>query len=617
MTDVHKLITDNIDVWTSAIKKKSAAGRGSSKKIELTGVKKLRELILELAVRGKLLAQHPNDEPASILLEKVAEKKVQLIADKKIKKQKALPRLDVEKTLSLPTGWETVRFIDVLDFSGGGQPPKSFFSEEKLDGYVQLIQIRDLGPNPQPVYIPKEKASKFCTENDVMVGRYGASVGKVFWGKDGAYNVALIRIHNDLDSYFNGFIFLLLKSPLGQKLFTGISRSAQDGFNKDDIAPALLPLPPLAEQQRIVAKVEELMALCDQLEQQTEQSLTAHQTLVEVLLNALFLSPTQINTGTDVQEQAQASVDEQLIAKDIGNERVAGASSLQNSFQENWQRIADHFDVLFTTEASIDQLKQTILQLAVMGKLVPHNPNDEPANKLLERIAEEKAQLIKDKKIKKQKPLSAITDEEKPFELPSGWEWVRFEDVVDIQGGITKGRKLAGRELIKVPYLSVANVQRSYLDLGYLKEVEIPITEKEKYRVQERDLLITEGGDWDKVGRTAIWANELPYVGHQNHVFKARIFIKEQCEVWLEKYLNGPFARNYFAGSSKQTTNLASINKTQLRGCMIAMPPSNEMQLIVTKVDELMTLCDQLKTRLADAQITQLHLADAVVEQAL
>ncbi|MBF4444039.1 restriction endonuclease subunit S, partial [Vibrio anguillarum] len=94
----------------------------------------------------------------------------------------------------------------------------------------------------------------------------------------------------------------------------------------------------------------------------------------------------------------------------------------------NWTRISEHFDTLFTTEQSIDQLKQTILQLAVMGKLVPQDPNDEPAAKLLERIAEEKAQLVKEKKIKKQKALPPIADDEKPFELPNGWEWARIFD---------------------------------------------------------------------------------------------------------------------------------------------------------------------------------------------
>lgn len=245
----------------------------------------------------------------------------------------------------------------------------------------------------------------------------------------------------------------------------------------------------------------------------------------------------------------------------------------------------------------IKKLRELILELAVRGKLVPQDPNDEPASVLLERIAVEKARLVKEKKIKKEKPLSAISEDEKPFELPKGWEWCRFEDIVDIQSGITKGRKLTNRVLTTVPYLSVANVQRGYVDVTGIKSVELPVDEVEKYQVLTGDLLITEGGDWDKVGRTAIWADEMPYVAHQNHVFKARKFLQEQDESWLEMFLNGPSARDYFAGSSKQTTNLASINKTQLRGCLIAIPPKNEKSCIVAKVDELMTLCDQLELR--------------------
>jgi len=153
----------------------------------------------------------------------------------------------------------------------------------------------------------------------------------------------------------------------------------------------LLSLPPLAEQHRIVPKVDELMALCYQLEQQTESSIDAHKTLVEVLLTTL----------TDSKN-----------AKELN---------------KNWACVSDFFDTLFTTEHSIDQLKQTILQLAVMGKLVPQNKNNEPASKLLERISAGKEKFIKDKNLsnkrkRKQKSLLPITDEEKPFELPKVWE---------------------------------------------------------------------------------------------------------------------------------------------------------------------------------------------------
>ena len=137
-------------------------------------------------------------------------------------------------------------------------------------------------------------------------------------------------------------------------MFTGISRSAQDGFNKDDIAPCLIPLPPLKEQSLVVQRVDELMALCDQLEQQTEASLDAHQTLVQALLDTLLKS-------ADAEE-----------------------------LEQNWQRLSAHFDLLFTTEQSIDQLKQTILQLAVMGKLIPQYSIDDPASELLKRITVKK-----------------------------------------------------------------------------------------------------------------------------------------------------------------------------------------------------------------------------------
>ncbi|HFZ7992230.1 TPA: restriction endonuclease subunit S, partial [Salmonella enterica subsp. diarizonae serovar -:z10:-] len=190
---VEKLIVDHIDTWTTALQTRSTAGRGSSGKIDLYGIKKLRELILELAVRGKLVPQDPNDEPASELLKRIAAEKAELVKQGKIKKQKPLPEIsEEEKPFELPVGWEWARFETALDFSGGSQPPKSFFIEEPKEGYVQLIQIRDLGEYPQPVYVPINKVTKLCTSEDILIGRYGASVGKVFWGKNGAYNVALI-----------------------------------------------------------------------------------------------------------------------------------------------------------------------------------------------------------------------------------------------------------------------------------------------------------------------------------------------------------------------------------------------------------------------------------------
>ncbi|WP_186170913.1 restriction endonuclease subunit S [Vibrio chagasii] len=587
-TSMNQLITDNIDVWTSTVKKKSASGRGSSKKRELYGVKKLRELILELAVRGKLVPQDPMDEPASVLLERIAEEKAQLVKEKKIKKQKTLPEVtEQEAPFSVPKGWEWTRLGNLSSDIHYGYTASA---KPESEG-VRLLRITDIqndkvnwGTVPA-CDITDEKAKSYLLENDdILIARTGGTIGKSYLVENidlqAVFASYLIRVKR-IKAVFAPFTKVFLGSQLYWKqLIENSAGTGQPNVNATALKQLLFIMPPFEQQKRIVVKVDELMSLCDQLEQQTEASIEAHQVLVTTLLDTLTNS---------------ADADELML---------------------NWARISEHFDTLFTTEESIDQLKQTILQLAVMGKLVPQDRNDEPAAKLLERIAEEKAQLIKDKKIKKQKALPPIADDEKPFELPMGWEWCRFEDVVDIQSGITKGRKLVNRALKTIPYLSVANVQRGFLNLSNVKEIELPVDELEKFGVQNGDLLITEGGDWDKVGRTAIWRDEIEYVAHQNHVFKARPFLREQSEVWLERYLNAPFARDYFAGSSKQTTNLASINKTQLRGCFIAVPPKKEKQNIVRKVDDLMAFCDQLIELLQESQITQLHLTNAIVEQA-
>jgi type I restriction enzyme S subunit len=171
--------------------------------------------------------------------------------------------------------------------------------------------------------------------------------------------------------------------------------------------------------------------------------------------------------------------------------------------------------------------------------------------------------------------------------------------------------------MVSKPYLRVANVQRGHLALDVMKEVEVPEDEVSKYLLKNGDLLITEGGDWDKVGRTAVWRNELPECLHQNHVFRARALTDEFESRWAEMYLNSTTARDYFAGSSKQTTNLASINMTQLRACAFPMPPLAEQHRIVAKVDQLMALCDQLKTQLSQARQLNQQLVSTLVEQAV
>ena len=484
-----QLITENIDIWTSAIKKRGSQGRGSSKKIELYGIKKLRELILELAVRGLLVPQDPNDEPASVLLEKIAAEKEQLIKDGKIKKQKALPVLALEDQLfSTPQGWIYARFADLaFSYKVGLDRGKSQQGLEKEFRYFKMNNILNEG-GMQLEDITRVDATinevneyELCNGDFLFNTRNSKElVGKtcVFFSKNESsvlYNNNILRA-KFANPTLSQFLDIWMRSPSGNALLDLIKSGTTNvwAIYQGKLEKLLCIIPPETEQTRIVAKVDELMALCDQLEQQTETSLLAHQTLVETLLNTLL-------------------------------------NADQNSFDQAWERIAQHFDVLFTTEHSIDQLKQTILQLAVMGKLVPQDPNDEPASVLLEKIAAEKEQLLsnkeQDKKIKKQKALPPISDDEKPFELPAGWEWVRLEALSHL---ITKGSspKWQGVAYTENPedilFVTSENVGANCLLLDKKKYVEKHFNEVEPRSILRKgDILMNIVGG--SIGRTAVF----------------------------------------------------------------------------------------------------------------
>lgn len=268
------------------------------------------------------------------------------------------------------------------------------------------------------------------------------------------------------------------------------------------------------------------------------------------------------------------------------------------------------YDNLLLSQATqlslLTALRQAILTEAVQGKLTAQwrrdNPNQEPAGELLKRIAAEKARLIKEKKISKEKPLPPIKAEEMPYEVPEGWVWCRADEVVSFNGGVAKGKELKGN-LVQTPYLRVANVQRGHLDLRMVKEIVVSDSDYKKYQLQVGDLLMIEGGDPDKVGRCAIWRNEIPNCIHQNHIFRVRAYrVKELSIEFLETFFNSPVCQAYYEKSAKQTTNLASINKSQMRMTPIIIPPLPEQHAIVQKVNTLLAYCDELEQQVQQSK---------------
>lgn len=557
------------------------------------GIKKLRELILELAVRGKLVPQDHNDEPASELLKRVAERKAQLVAEGKIKKQKTLAQIgDKEKPFNLPTNWEWIRLGQLGLVGSSSRVHQKDWQSSGVPFYRarEIVRLSRDGFVENELFISEELYQELSTKEsvpkagDIMLTGVG-TIGVPYCVRETDrfyFKDASVLIFKNYIAENSSYLLKYFVSPLWVN--TIHAESMGTTVHTLTIARAnetLCPLPPLVEQHRIVTKVDELMALCDRLEAQQADAESAHAQLVQALLDSL----TQAINATE--------------------------------FADNWQRLAEHFHTLFTTESSIDVLKQTLLQLAVMGKLVPQNPSDEPAIELVRRIRIEKQRHLEKLRARKQKNLATESLLESPYEVPASWEWQRIDDVLHVTGGLTLGRKLGGRKLVSKPYLRVANVQRGHLQMDQIKQVEVPEEEIEKYLLRNGDLLITEGGDWDKVGRTAIWRDELPESLHQNHVFRARAVIADWEPRWAEMYLNSASAREYFAGSSKQTTNLASINMTQLRACAFPLPPLVEQRRIVAKVDQLVTLCDELKTRLTQASQLNELLSSTLVQRAL
>ncbi|EMC8778978.1 restriction endonuclease subunit S [Providencia rettgeri] len=587
---VEKLITDHIDIWSSALQTRSTAGRGSNGKIDLYGIKKLRELILELAVRGKLVPQDPNDEPASELLKRIAAEKAELVKQGKIKKQKPLPEIsEDEKPFELPEGWEWVRLGNITIFTNGF----AFKSNDFKNNGVGIVKIGDIDSSgfictENMSYVDESVVKNLPSELQVepgclVIAMSGATTGKLGFNTTNKIYFLNQRVGKISPILINKYyLYYYLSTKVSENLSISLG-SAIPNLSTAQISNILIYLPPKAEQERLVYKVNELMSLCDQLEQQSLTSLDAHQQLVETLLATL----------TDSQNAGELA--------------------------ENWARISQHFDTLFTTEASIDALKQTILQLAVMGKLVLQDPNDEPASELLKRIEQEKVQLVKECKIKKQKPLPPISDEEKPFELPLGWEWCRLGDLAhNSEAGWSPQCEASPRVDDNWGVLKISSVTWSEFNPNENKALPKHLEPKIEYEVKARDFLISRANTADLVARSVVVPDSPP-----KHLMLSDKIIRFQFSKLVDaNYINlvnnSKYSRTYYSEVAGGTSSsMKNVSRIQVSSLLVALPSYSEQLNIVEKVRDLTLLCEHLKSRLQSAQQTQLHLADALTEAAL
>lgn len=587
MSKVEQLITEHIDIWTSAILAKSMAGRGSNKKYELYGIKKLRELILELAVRGKLVPQDSSDEPASVLLQQIFSDKAESLEGTNTKAPKSLEKVNDDEIFLLPEGWLWEKLGNLGETNVGLTYSPKDLSDKGIpvlrSSNIQnsKIDLSDL------VRVNKEvKSSALLEVNDLLIcARNGskALVGKTAQVKALSEPMAFGAFMTIFRSVINNYVEVFLNSPVFRASLEGVSTTTINQITQSNLRNTLCPVPPLEEQHRIVAKVDELMLLCDQLEQQTETSIDAHATLVEVLLATL-------TDSADANELAQ-----------------------------NWARVSEHFATLFTTEQSIEALKQTLLQLAVMGKLVPQDPDDEPAAVLLEKIAAEKEQLIKDKKIKKEKPLPPIGDDEKPFELPQGWEWCQLDALsLSSEAGWSPQCEPAPREGDNWGVLKISAVTWGKYQPDENKTLPASLEPRPQYEVKAGDFLISRANTAELVARAVVVPSAPPVKLMMSDKIIRFVFSENIFSEYINLANNSSYSRQYYAAVAGGTSSsMKNVSRNQVRALAIALPPHSEQHRIVEKLNELMEICDQLKANLQLSQKTQVQLTDALVDQAL
>jgi type I restriction enzyme S subunit len=554
------------------------------------GVARLRELILTLAVQGKLVPQDPKDEPASALLKKIRAEKDRLIAEGKIKRDKPLAEIaEEEKPFGLPRGWEWVRASDLCSMVTDGE----HLTPQRCDDVtaVPLVTAKNVRHEVMDYrvtdFVPREVAEKCWLRckpltGDILMVSVGATLGRLCVLRD-AVDMVLVRSVTVLRPVQAGvmpdFLARHLMSPGTQREIWGeVKQSAQPCLYLAKSAALKIALPPLAEQSRIVTRVEELMRLCDALEAKGQLEATQHAQLVSTLLATLSESETP----------AQLT--------------------------ENWQRIATHFDLLLDRPQAVDALEQTILQLAVRGLLVPQDPQDEPASVLLKKVRVEKDKLIAAGKIKRDKPLPPIAEDEQPFALPQGWEWVRIEEIAEVQGGIQKTQlRRPVRE--HYPYLRVANVQRDALRLGEIERFELTQEELTKWRLAAGDLLIVEGnGSADEIGRCAVWDGSIDPCVYQNHLIRVRC-LQQDSMAFMKLFLNAPSGMEEMKRLAITTSGLYNLSVGKIRNYVVPVPPFAEQSRIVTRVAQLRRLCSDLRQRLSASQSTQAHLAEALVQE--
>jgi type I restriction enzyme S subunit len=530
-------------------------------------IPRLRKFILNLAITGKLVPQDTNDEPASELLLKIGKEKARIGIQDRRRDVTRMPFQLMDEP-NLPKGWVAVAGFEIFPTRSGNsklikgtlhaKPAKGRFPGYSAAG--QDVWLDDWEYEGEAIILSAVGAR--CGKAFLATGKWSAIANThIVWLLSGIIIPEFAMLHLNNEGFW-------IRSG-GAQPFVKVRGTLERPF----------PLPPLPEQYRIVAKVKELMALCERVETAKAERETLRNRLATACLTRL-VRPTN---------------------NDVAQDKVHAPFVLNN------------LPILVVAPQHIKQLRQTILDLAVRGRLVPQDPIDQPASELLKQIGAGWSENA----INVQSEIDLSVEADQGLRgLSRGWQWALIEHCFNVTGGIQKTPARTPRSNA-FPYLGVSNVYRGRLELTNIKQFELAEGELDRYRLKADDILVVEGnGSANEIGRCAVWRGEIENCVHQNHIIRCRPLLATLA-AYTTLYLNSPDGIAKMKQLAITTAGLYSLSVGKVRKIPLPLPPLGEQHRIVARVNELMALCDRLEAEFATGRDSANRLLDVVLQEAL
>lgn len=563
MSEAARLLVDHVDIWSGAVERKNGAGRGNAEKLSLYGIEKLRSLILDLAIRGNLVPQDPNDEPAAELLKRANKAMLEGVARKKMRLPKGL-KFDPSKLKALPHGWEWTRLIDIAQIN-----PRNEADDDIEASFVPMPLISDRVDGAHEAEIRQwgdiRSGYTHFGDGDVALAKitpcFENEKAAIFSNLKNGIGAGTTELHVArplLPDFDRRYLLLCLKTPQyltnGEANMTGTAGQKRVPRSYFELTP--FPLPPLAEQKRIVTKVDELMALCDALEKETREAKTAHEKLVRELLATLV----------DIQNA--------------------------DGLVENWSRVEEHFDTLFNTEESIDVLKQSVLELAVRGRL-SHSSKTSDKARSYDRVVPQPSQI--------------------PFSIPRHWRWARLSMIGQMTGGGTPSKSNSKLWEGDIPWVSPKDMKRDVLSDAQLHISQAAIEQSSARLIKPESIMF--------VVRGMILAHSFPVA-----INAVPVAINQDMKA-IE--LHDPESVDYFlfALQALKSEMLAKVSRSGHGTCRlesdhynnfwIPIPPKSEQQLLLQIVHKLDAVCNDLKASFRESEIAAAQIASLAISSAI